>query len=100
MNTISLIASIIIWMLSRIKRTLPPWNWLINVSNIINKFICIFNSVDENDGAFEMEKGGIPGESNPNSRYQSDWEAAFLAIHGVVVTFFAIFFIIGYLAIR
>ncbi|KAE9547467.1 hypothetical protein FO519_009322 [Halicephalobus sp. NKZ332] len=100
LNTISLIASILIWMLSRIKRTLPPWSWLINASNIINRFICVFNSVDENDGAFELEKSGIPGESNPQSRYQSDWEAAFLAIHGITVTFFSVIFILGYFFIR
>uniref|UniRef100_A0AC34FEJ4 Neurotransmitter-gated ion-channel ligand-binding domain-containing protein n=1 Tax=Panagrolaimus sp. ES5 TaxID=591445 RepID=A0AC34FEJ4_9BILA len=100
MNTISIVASVIVWMLSRIKRNLPPWGWLIRASQIINRFICVFNSVDDNDGAFEMEKGGLPGESNPNSRYQSDWEAAFLAIHGVVVMFLSIIFIIGYIIIR
>uniref|UniRef100_A0A7E4ZTM0 Neur_chan_LBD domain-containing protein n=1 Tax=Panagrellus redivivus TaxID=6233 RepID=A0A7E4ZTM0_PANRE len=100
MNTISIVASVLIWMLSRIKRTLPPWGWLIKASQIINRFICVFNSVDENDGAFELEKGGLPGESNPNSRYQSDWEGAFLAIHGVAVTALALVFIIGYIVIR
>lgn len=74
--------------------------FLFSASQIVNRFVCVFNSVDENDGAFELEKGGLPGESNPNSRYQSDWEAAFLAIHGVVVVFLSLVFILGYIIIR
>uniref|UniRef100_A0A9J2PHR7 Neurotransmitter-gated ion-channel ligand-binding domain-containing protein n=1 Tax=Ascaris lumbricoides TaxID=6252 RepID=A0A9J2PHR7_ASCLU len=93
MNTLSIGVSIFLWMCSKIRRNLPPWGWLIQVSQIINKFFCIFNSADLGIGeTSSLEKGG----SNISS-YQADWTNAFVAIHGVAVTFVSVLFIFGYL---
>ncbi|KAH7728300.1 CBN-LGC-21 protein [Aphelenchoides avenae] len=111
LNTISIVVSLVIWMLSRFRRTLPPWNWLIRASTVVNKFVCVFNTPAEWSGnvdvnALEMEKGnpvnGIPPPPSlpGSSRYQADWNAAFAAIHGIAVTFLCIVFILGYLLIR
>ncbi|CAD5231049.1 unnamed protein product [Bursaphelenchus okinawaensis] len=100
MNTLSIVASILFLMQTRIRRNLPPWGWLISASNIINKFICFFNQTAEWDSeGVELEKGGIPTSATAN-RYQADWHNAFLALHGVTTLTFSVIFILGYLAIR
>ncbi|KAI6192167.1 Neur-chan-LBD domain-containing protein [Aphelenchoides bicaudatus] len=101
LNTLSIVTSILLLMQSRIKRTLPPWNWLIRASQIINKFVCAFNSAAEYETeAVELEKGGQIPSSTTSNRYQADWYNAFLAVHGVLVLLFSVIFILGYLIIR
>ncbi|KAI6221905.1 Neur-chan-LBD domain-containing protein [Aphelenchoides fujianensis] len=101
MNTISIITSVLLWMQSRMRRTLPPWGWLIQGSQIINKFVCVFNSTAEwEPEGVELEKGGVPSTNMNGNRYQADWHNAFLAIHGLLVLFYSFVFIVGYLIIR
>jgi hypothetical protein len=108
LNTISIVVSVLIWMFSRIRRSLPPWNWLIRASQIVNKFVCVFNLAsdwNESDTSdLEMEKNGIPQQSSSlnssTGRYQADWNAAFSAIHGLAVVAINLIFIFGYLVIR
>ncbi|VDM23930.1 unnamed protein product [Toxocara canis] len=94
MNTLSIAVSIFLWMCSKIRRNLPPWGWLIQCSQVINKFFCIFNSTDLGfDEASSLEKGGI------STNYQADWTNAFVAIHGVAVTIVSVLFVLGYLLV-
>ena len=61
----------------------------------------MFNTVGESDEV-EMEKGGNSPSSNSfsGSRYQADWEAAFVAIHGLVTSLIILIFLLGYLLIN
>ncbi|KAM3728076.1 Neuronal acetylcholine receptor [Dirofilaria immitis] len=76
-NMFSITVSTIIWMCSKIRRNLPPWNWLIRTSEVINRCICVFNAMDNSISLNEHDK------SSPSNSYQEDWINAFLAIHGV-----------------
>jgi hypothetical protein len=92
-------------MQSRIRRNLPPWNWLIRASQIINKFVCAFNSaVEWESEAVELEKGGVAASTaadlSSGNRYQADWYNAFLALHGVLMLLYSLIFIFGYLVIH
>lgn len=75
-----------LWMCAKTRRTLPPWNWLAKVAAIINKFICVFNTIDL-DGDIRTD----PNDKN----YQSEWLAAFAAVHGVLMFFLSLIFLIG-----
>ncbi|KAK0390494.1 hypothetical protein QR680_019377 [Steinernema hermaphroditum] len=99
MNTVSIITSILVWMFMRLKRTLPPWGWLSQASQIINRVLCIFNTVDEPDHDIELERQNSD-KTGGAGRYQQDWNSAFIAIHGALMTAFSVVFIIGYLIIR
>ncbi|KAL3990101.1 Neurotransmitter-gated ion-channel ligand binding domain family protein [Acanthocheilonema viteae] len=90
-NIFSISISIILWMCSKIRRNLPPWNWLIRTSKLINRCICVFNSTDNCISLNENDK------SSAASNYQEDWTNAFIAIHGVAVCFLSFIFILGYL---
>ncbi|VBB29823.1 unnamed protein product, partial [Acanthocheilonema viteae] len=90
-NIFSISISIILWMCSKIRRNLPPWNWLIRTSELINRCICVFNSTDNCISLNENDK------SSATSNYQEDWTNAFIAIHGVAVCFLSFIFILGYL---
>ncbi|VDK67583.1 unnamed protein product [Onchocerca ochengi] len=90
-NMFSITVSTILWMCSKIRRNLPPWNWLIRTSEIINKFICVFNSMDNSISPNGHDK------SSALSNYQEDWTNAFVAIHGVAVSILSFIFILGYL---
>uniref|UniRef100_A0A915EKY2 Neurotransmitter-gated ion-channel ligand-binding domain-containing protein n=1 Tax=Ditylenchus dipsaci TaxID=166011 RepID=A0A915EKY2_9BILA len=76
LNVISIVFSLTIWMFSRLRRDLPPWGWLIKTSQIINKFVFVFNTpsnlnetpdhycyYDPNNDMdnLELEKGGANG---------------------------------------
>jgi hypothetical protein len=72
-----------------------------STSQIINKFVCAFNSSAEHETeAVELEKGGQVTPETASSRYQVDWYNAFLALHSVLVLFYSVIFILGYLIIR
>ncbi|MCP9263320.1 Neurotransmitter-gated ion-channel ligand-binding domain-containing protein [Dirofilaria immitis] len=90
-NMFSITVSTIIWMCSKIRRNLPPWNWLIRTSEVINRCICVFNAMDNSISLNEHDK------SSPSNSYQEDWINAFLAIHGVSVCVLSLVFILGYL---
>ncbi|KAK6114210.1 Neurotransmitter-gated ion-channel ligand binding domain family protein [Brugia pahangi] len=90
-NTFSISVSIILWMCCKIRRNLPPWNWLIRTSELINRFICVFNSTDNCISLNDNDK------SSTANGYQEDWTNAFIAIHGVAVFVLSLIFILGYL---
>uniref|UniRef100_A0A915Q163 Neurotransmitter-gated ion-channel ligand-binding domain-containing protein n=1 Tax=Setaria digitata TaxID=48799 RepID=A0A915Q163_9BILA len=90
-NMLSITVSITLWMFSKIRRNLPPWNWLIKTSEVINRCVCVFNSTDNCASLHEQDK------SSTSSNYQEDWTNAFVAIHGVVVFALSLIFILGYL---
>uniref|UniRef100_A0A0K0ETJ7 Neur_chan_LBD domain-containing protein n=1 Tax=Strongyloides stercoralis TaxID=6248 RepID=A0A0K0ETJ7_STRER len=102
MNTISILISGFIFMLGRIKRTLPPYTWLTTLSNIINRMICIFNTVEEVSEIKNIEKHNLEYGSTPSShiKYQEDWNNAFIAIHGFIVTIISAIFFFGYIIIN
>ncbi|VDN86786.1 unnamed protein product [Brugia pahangi] len=78
-------------MCCKIRRNLPPWNWLIRTSELINRFICVFNSTDNCISLNDNDK------SSTANGYQEDWTNAFIAIHGVAVFVLSLIFILGYL---
>ncbi|CAG9533816.1 unnamed protein product [Cercopithifilaria johnstoni] len=90
-NMFSISISITLWMCCKIRRNLPPWNWLIRTSELINRCICVFNSTDNCISLNENDK------SSTTSNYQEDWTNAFIAIHGVAVCALSFIFILGYL---
>ncbi|KAI1700724.1 neurotransmitter-gated ion-channel ligand binding domain-containing protein [Ditylenchus destructor] len=48
LNVISIIFSMVVWMFASLRRDLPPWGWLTRLTQIINKFIFVFNSPRQN----------------------------------------------------
>ncbi|VDN18035.1 unnamed protein product [Gongylonema pulchrum] len=90
LNTLSICVSMVLWMCCKIRRNLPPWNWLIRTSEVINRCICIFNTTDSCTSLHEKA-------SSTTSCYQEDWNNAFIAIHGVAVSTLSFIFIFGYL---
>ncbi|VDN58444.1 unnamed protein product [Dracunculus medinensis] len=92
-NTMSILISVILWMLARIRRRLPPWAWLIQLSQIVNGLLCAFNSSELAITELPLEK------VETTSSYQSDWANAFNAIHSVAVGTISIVFILGYIII-
>uniref|UniRef100_A0A0N5DBF7 Neur_chan_LBD domain-containing protein n=1 Tax=Thelazia callipaeda TaxID=103827 RepID=A0A0N5DBF7_THECL len=90
-NTLSISVSILLWMCSKIRRNLPPWNWLIRISEVINRCVCVFNFTERT----------LPSnnKSSTINNYQEDWINAFMALHGIAVCILSLIFIFGYLII-
>ncbi|CAJ0933532.1 unnamed protein product, partial [Mesorhabditis belari] len=91
MNTLSITASILVQSVSRIRRELPPWGKLIQLSAIVNKFLCALQSHAPEE---EIEMG-----EKTTTNYQKDWLNAFIAIHTIAMTAIGAIFLIGYLII-
>ncbi|KAK6025982.1 hypothetical protein OSTOST_08101 [Ostertagia ostertagi] len=90
LNGFSLAASIFLWACTRIRRDLPPWGQLTQLSSFVNRFLCVFqtHAAEEDEG---IEKAAAVGN------YQKDWTAAFIAVHAITMTVFSIIFVFGYL---
>ncbi|KJH48782.1 hypothetical protein DICVIV_05107 [Dictyocaulus viviparus] len=90
LNGLSLAVSIFLWACTRIKRDLPPWGQLNQISTFVNRFLCVMQThtsvEDEN-----IEKAPQSGS------YQQDWMAAFVALHAIIMTVIIIIFVFGYL---
>ncbi|KAK6759676.1 hypothetical protein RB195_021324 [Necator americanus] len=90
LNGFSLAASIFLWACTRIRRELPPWGQLIQLSSFVNRFLCVLQT-HATDDEEDNEKASAGGN------YQKDWTAAFVAVHALAMSVFAIIFIFGYL---
>ncbi|KHJ88162.1 hypothetical protein OESDEN_12046 [Oesophagostomum dentatum] len=89
-NGLSLAASIFLWACTRIRRELPPWGQLVQLSSFVNRFLCVFqtHAVDVDDDSEKAAAGGT---------YQKDWTAAFTAVHALTMSVFSVIFVFGYL---
>ncbi|MFH4977315.1 hypothetical protein AB6A40_004024 [Gnathostoma spinigerum] len=99
MNTLSICCSAVIWTLIRIRRTLPPWGWLIRWSHFVNRCLCRFNLADSSnvDSTLNANKG--LSQQLPNADYQSDWTNAFIAIHSLSTFAMSVIVAFGYLVL-
>lgn len=68
------------------RRTLPPWNWLAKLADVINKFLCVFNTID-------LDQDTRTDQNDKN--YQTEWMTAFVAVHGVLMFLLSFIFLIG-----
>ncbi|CAJ0582910.1 unnamed protein product, partial [Mesorhabditis spiculigera] len=90
-NTVSIAISILIHSISRIRRELPPWGKLIQISNIVNKFLCVIQAHAPEE---EIELG-----AKATTNYQKDWLNAFIAMHNLAMLVITFVFLVGYVII-
>ncbi|CAI4224109.1 unnamed protein product [Auanema sp. JU1783] len=89
LNGVSIAVSVVLWSLCKIRRTLPPWGQLTQLSSLVNRFLCVFQTHSDDE---EMEKA-------TGNTYQNDWIAAFTAIHALLMSLIIIVFIFAWLII-
>uniref|UniRef100_A0AC35TG39 Neur_chan_LBD domain-containing protein n=1 Tax=Rhabditophanes sp. KR3021 TaxID=114890 RepID=A0AC35TG39_9BILA len=97
-NTLSITISGAIMSLTRVRRTLPPYQWLIKASNIVNRMICIINTSEEPEEITNFEKHDLENTvSSSYKKYQLDWTNALIAIHSLLVYSISGLFLFGFL---
>ncbi|KAF7632089.1 Neur_chan_LBD domain-containing protein [Meloidogyne graminicola] len=99
LNLISIILSSTVMALTKLRiYNHPPWDLLIYISTLINKFVKIFDSTSDHEDLEQLEMKKEIETSNENenaqkenimNRFRSDWIRCFLSLH-----------VIGYLLIH
>jgi len=92
MNALSISVSVFLWVCSKMRRTLPPWSWLIRLSDVINKFFCVFNTISTSNATDSLDTAS----TSKMAAYQEDWLNAFRALHGLIMLVISIVFLFGY----
>lgn len=110
LNMVSIIFSSTIMALTKLRiYNQPPWDSLIYISTLINKFvnISVSNSDHEDLEHLEMKKDIETTNENVNiqrddiiNRFRYDWIRCFLALHTIGIVFISLFFLMGYFIIH
>ncbi|KAL3092523.1 hypothetical protein niasHS_007732 [Heterodera schachtii] len=115
LNVISIMCTFCVLALTKLRiYNQPPWDFLINASTLINRFIYIFESASDYQDLEAMELHKEPSADGgpieqPNStkkpplvdnRFRSDWVGCFLAFHAVAIFALSMFFLVGFVFIR